>query len=60
MLAHWVSVTHTTSTKENTMKLFIAGFITCFVVMTIGFSGLGQLGDNLMNKGQSVVKEAAK
>lgn len=42
------------------MKLFIAGFITCFVVMTIGFSGLGRLGDNLMNKGQDVVKEAAK
>jgi Na+/H+ antiporter NhaB len=42
------------------MKLFIAGFITCFIIMTIGFSGLGKLGDNLMNKGQAVVKEASK
>ncbi len=42
------------------MKLFVAGFVSCFIVMTIGFSGLGKLGDNLMTKGQDVVKEAAK
>ena len=42
------------------MKAFAAGFATCFIIMTIGFSGLGKLGDNLMSKGQDVVKEAAK
>lgn len=42
------------------MKLFIAGFITCFIVMTVGFGGVAKIGDNLISKGQDVVKEAAK
>ena len=42
------------------MKLFIAGFVTCFLLMTVGFAGLAKLGDNLMNQGQTIVKEAAK
>ncbi len=42
------------------MKMFIGGFITCFVIMTVGFAGIAKIGDNLMTKGQTVVKEAAK
>lgn len=42
------------------MKLFAAGFVTCFLLMTIGFAGVAKLGDNLMSKGQTIVKEAAK
>ncbi len=42
------------------VKSFIAGFLTCLIINTIGFSGLGKLGDNLMSKGQDIVKEAAK
>ena len=42
------------------MKLFAAGFATCFLLMTIGFAGVAKLGDNLMSKGQTIVKEAAK
>lgn len=42
------------------MKLFVLGFVTCFVIMTVGFAGVAKIGDNLMDKGQTIVKEAAK
>ena len=42
------------------MKMFIAGFLTCFLLMTIGFAGVAKLGDNMMTKGQEIVKEAAR
>lgn len=42
------------------MKMFIAGFITCLVVMSVGFAGIAKIGDNLLNKGQAIVKEAAQ
>lgn len=42
------------------MKMFALGFLTCFVIMTVGFAGLANMGDNLMSKGQAIVKEAAQ
>lgn len=42
------------------MKMFAFGFLTCFVIMTVGFAGIAKMGDNLMNKGQAIVKEAAQ
>ena len=42
------------------MKMFILGFVTCLIVMTVGFAGVAKIGDNLMVKGQAIVKEAAQ
>ncbi len=42
------------------MIKFAAGFITCLVIMTVGFAGIAKIGDNIMGKGQAIVKEAAK
>lgn len=42
------------------MIKFAAGFVTCLVIMTVGFSGIAKIGDNVMDKGQAVIKEAAK
>jgi UDP-3-O-[3-hydroxymyristoyl] glucosamine N-acyltransferase len=42
------------------MKMFIIGFVTCLIVTSVGFAGIAKIGDNLMNKGQSMVKEAAQ
>lgn len=42
------------------MKMFALGFVTCLVIMTVGFAGIAKIGDNLMVKGQAIVKEAAQ
>lgn len=42
------------------MKMFIAGFLTCLILVTVGFSGVARIGDNLLNKSQTIVKEAAQ
>jgi hypothetical protein len=42
------------------MIKFALGFFTCMIIMTVGFSGIAKIGDNFMDKTQTIVKEAAK